>query len=51
MQMLLDYTKFDRMDHELDLKSVEITEFIRKVIIDYYKIIFDRGCSIEIQIV
>lgn len=51
MQMLLDYTKFDRMDHELDLKLVEITEFIRKVIIDYYKIIFDRGCSIEIQIV
>lgn len=50
MQMLLDYTKFDRADYELNLKKVEFTEFVREIIIDYYKIIADREFSIEINI-
>jgi signal transduction histidine kinase len=50
MQMLLDYTKFERADYELNLKSVEITEFVRKIIIDYYKILVDKDFTIEINI-
>lgn len=50
MQMLLDYTKFDRADYELNLKKVEFTEFVREIIIDYYKIIADRELTIEINI-
>lgn len=50
MQMLLDYSKFDRADYKLNLKEVEITEFVRKVIIDYYKMIVDNGLTIDINI-
>ncbi|BCJ99133.1 HAMP domain-containing sensor histidine kinase [Anaerocolumna chitinilytica] len=50
MQMLLDYTKFDRADYKLDIKRVEITELVRKIIIDYYQIMEEKALSIEINI-
>lgn len=50
IELLLNYSKFDMEEYKINIQKIELTEFVREIVADYYQVIENSGMYINVEI-